>query len=309
MVESPLHSILTLKARRYSIVLADRTTGVVRRFTFPLRPVLLACTCAVTLPMLIGLGARWSAEARISQLRTDNAALELENASFREATGELAGQIASLQTAMDEIGAEAAVDPDADRAMGRLPARVRNRAMGGGSDVAAIVSGAVGAPDSPFGVLRDLLGAIESRLANVRTGVERRQALASATPSIWPLTGWISSGYGSRRDPFTGGSDFHPGLDISGNTGQEIQAPADGVVIDASYTGNYGNLITIDHGFGITTRYAHLSRFAIRPGQQVRRGEVIGYVGTTGRSTSSHLHYEVLVNGQLTNPLNLLSGR
>jgi murein DD-endopeptidase MepM/ murein hydrolase activator NlpD len=309
MVESLLHSIPTLKARRYSIVLADRTTGVVRRFTFPLRPALVACTCTLTLPMLIGLGARWSAEARISQLRSDNAALELENASFREATGELAGQIASLQTAMDDIGAQAAVDPDADRAMGRLPARVRNRAMGGGSDVGSIVSGAVGAPDSPFGVLRDLLGAIESRLANVRTGVERRQALASATPSIWPLTGWISSGYGSRRDPFTGGTDFHPGLDISGNTGQEIQAPADGVVLDASYSGNYGNLVTIDHGFGITTRYAHLSRFAISPGQQVRRGEVIGYVGTTGRSTSSHLHYEVLVNGQLTNPLNLLSGR
>ncbi|MDQ3421778.1 MAG: M23 family metallopeptidase [Acidobacteriota bacterium] len=262
-----------------------------------------------TLPLLIGLGARWSADARISQLRADNAELELENASYREATGELAGQIASLQTAMDEIGAKAALDPDADRAMSRLPARVRSRAMGGGSDVGAIVSEAIGASDSPFGVLRGLLGAIENRLANVRTGVERRQALASATPSIWPLTGWISSGFGSRRDPFTGGTDFHPGLDISGNTGQAIQAPADGNVVDASYTGNYGNLVTIDHGFGITTRYAHLSRFAISPGQEVRRGQVIGYVGTTGRSTSSHLHYEVLVNGQLTNPLNLLSGR
>ena len=81
------------------------------------------------------------------------------------------------------------------------------------------------------------------------------------------------------------------------------------MVIDAAYSGNYGNLVTLDHGFGITTRYAHLSRFAISPGQQVHRGQVIGYVGTTGRSTSSHLHYEVLVNGQLTNPLNLLSGR
>lgn len=298
-----------MKARRYSVVLADRTTGAVRRFTIPLRPVLAAVVCVFTLPLLIGLGARWSADARISQLRADNAVLELENASYREATGELAGQIASLQTAMDEIGAKAAVDPDADRAMSRLPARVRSRAMGGGSDVGAIVSDAIGASDSPFGVLRGLLGAIENRLANVRTGVERRQALASATPSIWPLTGWISSGFGSRRDPFTGGTDFHPGLDISGNTGQEIQAPADGTVVDASYTGNYGNLVTIDHGFGITTRYAHLSRFAISPGQEVRRGQVIGYVGTTGRSTSSHLHYEVLVNGRLTNPLNLLSGR
>jgi hypothetical protein len=299
-----------LKARRYSVVLADRTTGVVRRFTIPLRPVLAAVVCAVTLPVLIGLGARWSGESRIAELLAANAVLELENASFRDATGELAGQIASLQTAMDEIGAHAVVDPDADRAMNRLPERVRDRAMGGGSQLAAsVISGAVAAPDSPFGVLRDLLGAIENRLANVRTGVERRQALASATPSIWPLTGWISSGFGSRRDPFTGATDFHPGLDISGNTGQEIQAPADGTVVDASYSGNYGNLVTIDHGFGITTRYAHLSRFAVTPGRKVSRGEVIGYVGTTGRSTNSHLHYEVLVNGQLTNPLNLLSGR
>lgn len=298
-----------MKARRYSVVLADRATGAVRRFTIPLRPVLAAVVCVVTLPVLIGLGARWSADARISQLRAENALLQIENASFRGATGELAGQIASLQTAMDEIGVKAAVDPDADRAINRLPARVRSRAMGGGSEVGSIVSDAVGAPDSPFGVLRGLLGAIETRLDNVRTGVERRHALASATPSIWPLTGWISSGFGSRRDPFTGGTDFHPGLDISGNTGQEIQAPADGMVIDAANSGNYGNLVTLDHRFGITTRYAHLSRFAISPGQQVHRGQVIGYVGTTGRSTSSHLHYEVLVNGQLTNPLNLLSGR
>lgn len=310
MVESPLIQSVTLKARRYSIVFANHTTGVVGHFTVPLRRVLAGVVCVFALPVLIGLGARWSAEATISQLREENAVLQLENASFRDATGELAGQIASLQTTMDQIGVDAAVDPDADRAMSRLPQRVRARAMGGASGVAgSVLSGVIGSPDSPFGVLRDLLGVIENRLASVRTGVERRQALASATPSIWPLTGWISSGFGTRRDPFTGGSDFHPGLDISGNSGQEIQAPADGTILDASYNGNYGNLVTIDHGFGITTRYAHLSRFAATPGHQVRRGQVIGYVGSTGRSTSSHLHYEVLVNGQLTNPLRLLSGR
>ena len=299
-----------MKARHYSIVLADRTTGVVRRFTISLRPAVAAGVCLFSFPVLMGLGARWSAEASIEQLRADNAVLELENASFRDATGELAGQITSLQAAVDQIGVRAEVDPDADRAMSRLPARVRERAMGGGSAVAGqVLSGALGAPDGSFGVLRDLLGAIEQRLASVRTGVEQRQALASATPSIWPIAGWISSGFGNRRDPFTGGRDFHPGLDISGNHGQQILAPADGTVTDAADHGNYGNLVTVDHGFGITTRYGHLSRFAVRPGQQIRRGEVIGYVGSTGRSTSPHLHYEVLVNGQLTNPMKLLSGR
>jgi murein DD-endopeptidase MepM/ murein hydrolase activator NlpD len=238
-----------------------------------------------------------------------NATLQMENESFRSATGELAGQISSLQAAVDQIGAHATVDPDADRAVGQLPARVRARAMGGSSGLVAppVLSGAFGAPDSSFGVLRDILGVIEQRLASVRTGVERRQALASATPSIWPIAGWISSGFGNRRDPFSGQVDFHSGLDISGDQGQRILAPADGMVSSASYNGNYGNLLTLDHGFGLTTRYGHLSRFEVAPGQQVRRGQVIGYVGSTGRSTSPHLHYEVLVNGQLTNPLKLLS--
>lgn len=297
-------------ARRYSIVVADRTTGVVRRFTISLRPAITTVVCLFALPVLIGMGAKWSARVQIADLQASNTMLQIENASYREATGELSAQISSLQAAVDEIGIKAAVDPDVDRAMQRLPERVRARAMGGGTEVAGpMLSSAVGTSDMAFGVLRDLLGAIEQRLATVKTGVEKRQALASATPSIWPIAGWISSAFGRRSDPFTGGSDFHPGLDISADHGQAIIAPADGVVTGAAANGNYGNLVTIDHGFDITTRYAHLSRFAVRHGQQVRRGDVIGYVGSTGRSTSSHLHYEVLVNGQLTNPLRLLAGR
>ena len=298
-----------VKPRHYSIVLADRTTGVVRRFTISLRPAIALAVCLCAVPVLVALGARWSAQADVDQLRTANALLELENASFREATGELTAQISTLQAAMDQLGVQATLDPAASHAIDKLPERVRTRAMGGGSDIAGrVLSGAIGAPDSAFGVLKDLLGAIEQRLVTVRTGVERRQALASATPSIWPITGWLSSGFGNRRDPFSGGRAFHPGLDISGRLGQQVHAPADGTVTSAAYNGNYGHMITLDHGFEITTRYAHLSRYAVQPGERVRRGQVIGYVGSTGRSTSPHLHYEVLVNGQLTNPLTLLSG-
>ena len=300
-----------MKPRRCSIALTDPSTGIVRQFTIRLLPSLAALAFLLVLPVLIGLGARWSASARISELESANSALQMENDSFREATGELAAQISSLQSAVDEIGGRSVLDPEADRAIRRLPARVRERAMGGGSTSFAgpVLSGAFGAPDNPFGVLRDILGVIEERLASVRTGVERRQALASATPSIWPIAGWISSGFGNRRDPFTGTQDFHSGLDIAGDHGQQVHAPSDGTVIGAAFTGNYGNLVSIDHGFGLTTRYGHLSRFAVTHGQQVRRGEIIGYVGSTGRSTSPHLHYEVLVNGRLTNPLRLLSGR
>jgi murein DD-endopeptidase MepM/ murein hydrolase activator NlpD len=300
-----------LKGRRYSIVVADRTTGVVRRFTIALRPAVAGVLCTLALPVLIGLGAKWSATARIADLQAQNTVLQIENASYREATGALSSQLASLHAAVDDIGLKAAVDPAADRAMRALPERVRARAMGGASDASAlagpVLNSAVASPDTAFGVVKDLLGAIEARLDSVRSGVEKRQALAAATPSIWPIAGWLSSGFGNRRDPFTGGGDFHPGLDISADQGQAVVAPADGEVTTAAYNGNYGNLIVIDHGFGITTRYAHLSRYAVLPGQKVQRGETIGYVGSTGRSTSPHLHYEVLVNGQLTNPLRLLA--
>lgn len=296
-------------SRRYSIVLADRTTGVVRRFTISLRPTLAIAMAIFALPVLVGLGARWSARAEINALQYDNTVLTLENASYREATGQLAAQISSLQSVVDRIGVDAALDPAAHRAMENLPAIVKSRAMGGGTAAAAapLIGGALGSTDTTFGALRELLGTIEDRLNSVRTGVERRQALAASTPSIWPVAGWLSSAYGTRRDPFTGGSDFHPGLDISADHGLPVRATADGVVTAASRSGNYGNLVVIEHGFSITTRYGHLSRFGVTPGQRVRRGDVIGYVGSTGRSTSSHLHYEILVNGKLTNPLRLLA--
>lgn len=291
-------------------MVADRTTGVVRRFTISLGPTLAIIACVMALPVLMGLGARWSAQATITGLQRDNVALQLENASYREATGTLAAQITTLQQAVDEIGARASVDPAAGLAMEKLPRAVRTRAMGGGTDAgspASVLGGAFGSPDNSFSALRQLLGAIEARLDSVRSGVERQQALASATPSIWPVTGWLSSGYGTRRDPFNGADDFHPGLDISAEYGRPVHATADGMVANTTSGGNYGNLVVIDHGFGISTRYGHLSRFGVLNGQRVRRGDVIGYVGSTGRSTSSHLHYEILINGKLTNPMTLLA--
>ncbi len=297
-------------SKRYSIVLADRTTGVVRRFTISLWPTLAGVACVFALPVLVGLGARWSARTTVAELERSSITLQIENASYREATGQLAGQISSLQTAVDDLGIQAAVEPHAGRAMEKLPALVKSRAMGGALGAASEpVLGAMFAPDLTFGVLRDLLSAMSSRLDIMRGGVQRRQALAAATPSIWPVAGWLSSTYGRRRDPFTGGADFHPGLDISADYGQPVHATADGTIDVADVNGNYGNLVQIDHGYGIVTRYGHLSRFQTTAGQQVRRGDIIGYVGSTGRSTSAHLHYEILLNGNLTDPLKLLAGR
>ena len=121
-----------MASRRYSIVIADRTSGVIRRFTLPLGPTVTTIVDRARLPILIGLGARWSARAALDELTATNASLTVENENYREATGQLSSQISALQAAVDEIGATAAVDPAASRAMERLPASVRSRAMGGG---------------------------------------------------------------------------------------------------------------------------------------------------------------------------------
>lgn len=291
---------LSMASKRYTILLANRETGVIRRFTLPLKPVLFGVMVLAALPMLIGLGARWSASADLMALRQSNAELQLENDSYRQATGELAGQIAALQTAVDRLGNDANLDPETRRAIQNLPKGVRERAMGGAPLVAST-------PDNTISVLRSVLNVIDAQLSSVRSVVERQQVLASATPSIWPTTGWLTSSFGGRRDPFTGGIDYHAGLDISADKGKPVRATADGTINQAGWGGNYGNMVLVQHRFGLSTRYGHMSRLAVTPGQTVKRGDVIGYVGSTGRSTSAHLHYEVLLNGQAINPLRFLT--
>jgi len=300
-----------MRARRYTVVVADRSSGVVRRGTISLRPFASAVVFILVLPVLVGLGARWSARSEIQQLRTANAALEIENGSYRAATGELTTQIQSLEGVIGDLGARSQVDPAQARAMQRLPAVVKSRAAGGSVQQTAAISefakAALSTPEDTFGVLRDLLKGLESRLSFVRIDVERREALSAATPSIWPTHGWLTGTFGGRSDPFSGEPAFHQGLDISTDKGQEVVATADGTVISASYTGDYGNLVVIQHAFGLATRYGHLSGFNVKPEQHVKRNDVIGFVGATGRATGYHLHYEILANGRLLNPLQLLT--
>jgi len=125
----------------------------------------------------------------------------------------------------------------------------------------------------------------------------------SSTPSIAPVRGILTDGFGGRSDPFTGERGQHNAVDISSAIGQSVRSPADGIVVKAEWANGYGNVIFISHGYGYSTRYGHLSSFAVRPGSRVKRGDVIGYVGSTGRSTGPHLHYEVRVNNNPVNPL------
>lgn len=300
-----------MHARRYTVVIADRSSGVVRRVTISLRPFLTAVVLAAAVPILIGLGAKWSARADVAQLEAANSALLVENGSYRAATGQLTTQIQSLESVIDDLGARAHLDPQQARAMQKLPAVVKSHATGGAqvreSAASELSKIALTSPEDTFGVLRDLLQGLENRLSSVRRVVERREALAAATPSIWPAHGWLTGTFGGRSDPFTNEPAFHSGLDISTDKGQPVYATADGEVDVASYTGDYGNLIQIKHEFGLTTRYGHLSAFNVKVGQKVSRGDVIGYVGATGRATGAHVHYEILANGKLLNPLQLLT--
>lgn len=295
-------------SKRYTIVLADRTTGVVRRFTISVKLAAAVVAVATGLPLLVGVGAAFKSKYDVAQLYTSHATLELENANYRAATETLAGQIVALQTTMSDLGAKAALDPALQNSMDKLPAVVKNRAMGGPSASAALTTLTPGlaSPETTFGVLKDLLQGLESRLQSVRSDVDKRNSLAAATPSIWPTHGWLSSSMGNRADPLTGEKDFHPGLDISADKGDPVYATADGKVAGAAMAGNYGNLVVIDHGYGIETRYGHLSAFKVRDGQMVKRGDLLGLVGSTGRTTGPHLHYEVRANGRILNPLQLL---
>jgi murein DD-endopeptidase MepM/ murein hydrolase activator NlpD len=129
---------------------------------------------------------------------------------------------------------------------------------------------------------------------------------ANSVPNAWPVEGQVTGSFGERIDPFNGEGAFHTGIDIAASVGQTVIAPADGVVTFADFMGGYGKAIILEHGHGINTRYGHLSAFAVAPGQQVHRGEVIGYVGLSGRSTGPHLHYEVRINDTPVNPYKYL---
>jgi murein DD-endopeptidase MepM/ murein hydrolase activator NlpD len=262
----------------------------------------------VTVPILIGTGAAMKARYDVAQMFTVKAGLEFENANYRAATEQLASQIVALQAAMSDLGAKAALDPQLQSSMEKLPAVIKSRAMGGPDASAALTSMAPGltSPENTFALLKDLLQGLESSLVSVRSGVDRRNQLAAATPSIWPTHGWLSSSMGNRVDPLTGGRDFHPGLDISADKGDPVYATADGKVTHAASAGNYGNLVIVEHGYGLETRYGHLSTFKVKVDQQVKRGDLLGLVGSTGRTTGPHLHYEVRANGRILNPLQLL---
>lgn len=154
--------------------------------------------------------------------------------------------------------------------------------------------------------IRDQAKKIEDSLKSVEKYVNQQNLQLAATPAIWPTRGYISGVFGNRVHPFTGRYEFHNAVDIATQLGNKVIAPADGVVLVAETRDYYGKMIIIDHGFGYVTRYGHLSGYNVREGQRVKRYDVIGYVGTTGRSNGPHLHYEVRYYEKPMNPMDFI---
>lgn len=221
-------------------------------------------------------------------LRSENAALREVNDGFETSIRDLESTVDDYQERIRKLAIVAGLSELSPSESG----------IGGGTPVAA-----------DGGLVEDLLG-IETELHQMGHGMDvlqrkldEHRLLISTTPAISPVKGLLTSGFGYRADPFTGRRSFHPGVDIVAPHGQQIRATGDGLVTKAGRIQGLGNAVYISHGFGIVTRYGHMSKIEVDSGRQVRRGDVIGYVGSTGRATGNHVHYEVHVDGKATDPL------
>ena len=215
------------------------------------------------------------------------AAVSSDIARLAAATEARVRQIEERQKILAAMVAGEKVDPEVIAKLGYTESTSANPAQGGPYDPATQA-------DPTF----KSLFTSWKKLDNLADG-------AIAVPSDKPVkTAEFTSGYGTRTDPFRGGAARHQGIDLAAPIGTPIYATADGTVLEAGFNhGGYGNLIKVDHGRGIETRYGHLSRILVSPGQRITRGQLIGHMGSTGRSTGSHLHYEVRIDGRAVNPI------
>jgi murein DD-endopeptidase MepM/ murein hydrolase activator NlpD len=142
----------------------------------------------------------------------------------------------------------------------------------------------------------------EASFKEISAFLDKQRSILAATPSIWPVKGWITSGFGKRASPLTGEPGRHYGVDIANEVGSPIKVTADGIVTYAGWETGYGRVVVVEHGYGYSTRYGHCSRIEVKVGQAVRRGDVLSYMGSTGRSTGSHCHYEVRIHGVPVDP-------
>lgn len=223
----------------------------------------------------------------LDEVRQENSDLKAVNARFETSIRDLEGQLADYQDRIHRLAIVAGLaelSPASEPGIGGLAPK--------GNKL-----------DDELGSLHKQLEGLMSDMQVLEAGLDERHVKLSSMPTIAPVKGIYTSAFGYRSDPFTKKRAFHGGIDISAPKGRAVQAPGDAVVIRAGRDAGYGKVIYLSHGFGLVTRYGHLSKIEVDEGQKVRRGDTIGRVGNTGRSTGTHLHYEVRKDGRPVNPL------
>jgi murein DD-endopeptidase MepM/ murein hydrolase activator NlpD len=246
----------------------------------------------------VALAAGWAPHLffRSRALADQAAAIEAENGKLRE---DKARYVASLAQMGEHLAAIESVAGKLAVAVGLKDLPSEHPAGGAGVASLGGRSEFFGEESEAFGKRMENLDASFEKLE--QAWGDRLKVLAS-TPSLAPVSGFFSDGYGWRRDPIDGSREFHKGVDIVAPTGTPVRATADGLVTAAGRMAGYGSMIHLVHGYGMATRYGHLSKVVVSPGQRVKRGDLIGYVGSTGRSTGPHLHYEVFRAGAQVDP-------
>lgn len=230
-----------------------------------------------------------SRTSELNRLKTQNHELQAANNQFSESIENLRSQLREVEERTRKLAIVAGITPEDLQQPGGV----------GGARYDDIDTGWADEVDRMSFRSRRL----QTDLSLLEGAFIEQHRLLSSTPSIAPVRGILTDGFGTRRDPFTGARAAHNGIDISTPTGKPIVAPADGIIAKANWASGYGKVVYISHGYGYSSRYGHLSRIAVKAGDKVKRGEVIGYVGSTGRSTGPHVHYEVRLNGKPVNPL------
>ena len=290
----------------YTFIIVPNASSRLRKLKLPARVLhALAGVGVLCFFVLVGLGFSYVKmafkAADYDKLQVENTNLKIEKKNLEVATVKLGEKLSNIENLFERI--QNLVESDSLTKRGKM-----NVPAVGGSKVDYPTAELLGSGNLKNGVelLKDRTAEMETQLTLLEQVAEKKATIRRLTPTIWPVKGHISSHYGNRADPFNGEAELHLGLDISALFGTQVHAPADGKIIYAQRKAAYGNLIIIDHGNGLTTRLGHLSRFNVKVGQKVRKNDVVGYVGTSGRSTAPHLHYEVRLNDRPINPRNYL---
>jgi murein DD-endopeptidase MepM/ murein hydrolase activator NlpD len=323
-IQGPRSFILNLKKRFYIVLVSREQDGSLRKVSVPLHYAYVFVAAAVigafTIAGLAGSYSRMLIKtARFNQLRSDRDNLQKDYAKLEQQAHEKDVQAASLGSLASEVSAIYGFTANKLTPHGRTGAAAEVKSAGKKEAASALVTDN-GAPFTEekyyksldtFYSLRNsaVSGAATQRLdttaarLNSFTGLGGIDTVLNA-PSLWPIMGPIRSSFGQREDPITGNGEgeFHTGIDISSPIGTPIRAAADGTVKSAQMVNGYGREVVIDHGGNVETCYAHMSGFAVVAGQPVTRGQVIGYVGVSGRTTGAHLHYEVRIRNTPVNP-------